>query len=231
MNFFGKKEECRSLSNFSELEVMIDKRLYESGEHAYHGERFVRLAELCVDNNRKMLLSEYGKQFLKPSAFKCGANVKAKGGKNGFRLEDAEMEIWTTSIGIEVQRKICLWKRDNYMTVRNDLEKTKGKILVHPAMRCSEEKLLTRLWEGRGVVIEGKIVILGKNMLGNLWMELRDEPINLRIRLLESRELLRSSLVEKVRMLRLDLDNIEKECLEIAELTDNELMLKYEGTV
>ncbi len=58
--------------------------------------------------------------------------------------------------------------------MRNDLCKSKGKILIHPAMRCSEEKLKSRLWEGKCVMVDGKIKVIGKNKLGELWMELRD---------------------------------------------------------
>jgi hypothetical protein len=31
------------------------------------------------------------------------------------------------------------------------------------------------LWEGKGIVCDGKIEVIGGNMLGNLWMELRKE--------------------------------------------------------
>ena len=41
-------------------------------------------------------------------------------------------------------------------------------------MRCSEEKVKDKFWEGKGIVKEnGEIVVLGRNMLGNLWMEVR----------------------------------------------------------
>ena len=63
---------------------------------------------------------------------------------------------------------------ENYEVVREDLQKSKGKILVHPALRCSEDKLQYRLWEGKGIVDDGEIKIIGKNMLGNLWMKLRE---------------------------------------------------------
>ena len=38
-----------------------------------------------------------------------------------------------------------------------------------------EENLKHKIWEGKGIVVDGKIVILGKNKLGNIWMELRDK--------------------------------------------------------
>lgn len=42
-------------------------------------------------------------------------------------------------------------------------------------MRCSEEKVKSRLWEGKGIVVDGKIEVIGMNMLGKLWMKLREE--------------------------------------------------------
>jgi hypothetical protein len=41
-------------------------------------------------------------------------------------------------------------------------------------MRCSDEKILKRIWEGRAMVIDGKINIIGRNRLGNVWMKIRD---------------------------------------------------------
>jgi len=82
------------------------------------------------------------------------------------------LKLWINS-SIDVQHKICDWKFNNYDEVKKDLLKSGNKILIHPAMRCSEEKLKTRIWEGKGVVIDGKIVVLGKNLLGNMWMQYR----------------------------------------------------------
>jgi hypothetical protein len=31
-----------------------------------------------------------------------------------------------------------------------------------------------RIWEGRAKIIDNKIIIYGKNLLGNIWMEYRD---------------------------------------------------------
>jgi hypothetical protein len=67
-----------------------------------------------------------------------------------FILNKDELELWyDESIG--VQNEICKYKYkfDNYEEVRNDLSKSKDKILIHPAMRCSEDKIKNRLWEGR----------------------------------------------------------------------------------
>jgi len=72
-----------------------------------------------------------------------------------------------------VQKEICEYKFRLYEEVRNDLLKSENKLLIHPAMRCSEEKLETRIWEGKGVVRDGKLSVIGGNELGNLWAKLR----------------------------------------------------------
>lgn len=171
INFFHGKKEFRSLSNFWENDVTVDGRTYESGEHCFHGEKYIRLSEVS-DSERKKQLMEYGQTFMKPSLYKTGAMVKKMGGKKGLLLNPNELKLWTT-ISVDVQHKICKWKIDHYEEVRQDLLKSDGKLLVHPAMRCSEEKLGSRIWEGKGVVRDGKVVVLGKNLLGNIWMSFR----------------------------------------------------------
>jgi predicted NAD-dependent protein-ADP-ribosyltransferase YbiA (DUF1768 family) len=43
VNFFSGKDASRSLSNFWECVVVLDGREYESGEHAFHGEKYARI--------------------------------------------------------------------------------------------------------------------------------------------------------------------------------------------
>jgi predicted NAD-dependent protein-ADP-ribosyltransferase YbiA (DUF1768 family) len=82
VNFFSKKNEYRSLSNFWETDVIIDNiRTYETGEHCFHGEKYKRLSELYKDDEaRKELLIEYSKGFLKPSKYKSATEAKKAGG-------------------------------------------------------------------------------------------------------------------------------------------------------
>ena len=178
-NFFSKKKEYRSLSNFWETDVVIDdggeERVYESGEHCFYGEKYIRLGISSRDEWRKQELMDYGATFLKPSIYITGADVKKKGGKKGILLSVKETNEWE-KISTEVQMEICRWKVENYEEVINDLFKSENKILIHPALRCSEERLVkNELWGGKGVVIDDKIVVLGKNRLGNIWMKLRSE--------------------------------------------------------
>ena len=58
INFFSVKKEYRSLSNFWEKDVIVNGRLYESGEHCFHGEKYIRISEHS-DTTRKKELIEY----------------------------------------------------------------------------------------------------------------------------------------------------------------------------
>jgi predicted NAD-dependent protein-ADP-ribosyltransferase YbiA (DUF1768 family) len=180
INFFNAKTEYRSLSNFWENDVIIvdngEIREYESGEHCFHGEKYIRLGKFSNNKTRKNALLEYGKKFIKPCIYKKGAEVKKLGGTKGLLLNNDELELWNNE-SMAVQKEICRYKWEHVEEVRSDLVKSKGKLLVHPAMRCSEEKIKKKFWEGKGVIMNDEIVILGKNQLGNLWMELRDKVV------------------------------------------------------
>jgi predicted NAD-dependent protein-ADP-ribosyltransferase YbiA (DUF1768 family) len=83
INFFSGKKAFRSLSNFWENEVVINGRVYQSGEHAFHGEKFIQLGVFIEDQIRAARLMDYGATFLKPSAY-SPAMAKKMGGKNGL---------------------------------------------------------------------------------------------------------------------------------------------------
>jgi len=166
INFFSGKKEFRSLSNFWEYDVVIDGRVYPSGEHAFHGEKFIRLGLLIDDQDRAARMMDYGATFMKPS-YQTPALAKKMGGKKGFALKDYEIIQWSR-ISLDVQRDISRFKFDNYQQVRQDLLASKGKILIHPALRCSKPE--NCFWEGK--FVDGAVV--GANHLGYIWMQLRD---------------------------------------------------------
>jgi predicted NAD-dependent protein-ADP-ribosyltransferase YbiA (DUF1768 family) len=179
INFYSGKKEYRSLSNFWEQDVSINDddsiRVYESGEHCFHGEKYTRLGLISLNESRRIELMEYGKTFLKPSLYKTGAAAKKAGGKKGLLLSHEELETWSF-ISIDVQSEICKWKFDNYEEVRLDLLKSGDKTLIHPALRCNEELVKYRLWEGKMVSRhDGSSEVIGENRLGKLWMDLRSQ--------------------------------------------------------
>jgi predicted NAD-dependent protein-ADP-ribosyltransferase YbiA (DUF1768 family) len=177
INFFSGKKEYRSLSNFWEKDVIIedniDKRTYESGEHCFHGEKYIRLGRLSTDKQRKKELIFYGLHFKKPSKYKTCNEAKKMGGKNGLVLSPSELEMWHI-LSVEVQINISMYKYETYDEVKEDIKNSGNKLLVHPALRTSEEKLMTRTWEGKAVIKDGKVTIIGVNRLGNIWMDLRE---------------------------------------------------------
>tara|TARA_B100001758_G_scaffold146789_1_gene126500 strand:+ start:470 stop:1000 length:531 start_codon:yes stop_codon:yes gene_type:complete len=172
-NFFGKKKEGRELSNFWERRVEVDGRVYGSGEAAFHGSKYIEVSKVS-EGERRGLLEEYGRKFEIGEEFGSmnGGELKKKGGIKGMKLNEDEIGVWNR-MGVVVQEKICRYKYDNYEVVKEVLESSRNKILVHPAMRCNDEKVRSRLWEGR--VVDG--VILGGNMLGNIWMKIRDVTV------------------------------------------------------
>jgi|LauGreDrversion2_2_1035103.scaffolds.fasta_scaffold00611_2 predicted NAD-dependent protein-ADP-ribosyltransferase YbiA (DUF1768 family) len=176
VNFFSGKKEYRSLSNFWENDVVIvindTVRTYESGEHCFHGEKYFRIGEHCKDEKRRESLISHGMKFIKPSLYKNCAEAKKMGGKKGLAFTMEEIMLWD-NISQVVQKEICDYKFRLYEQVRTDLTKSGNKLLIHPAMRCSEEKLETRIWEGKGVIRDGKVSVIGGNALGNLWAKLR----------------------------------------------------------
>lgn len=176
VNFFSGKKEYRSLSNFWENDIVMTindiVRTYESGEHCFHGEKYFRIAKLCHCAKRRQTLTSHGMKFIKPSVYINCAEAKKMGGKKGLALTMEELALWD-NISRVVQKEICDYKFRLYQEVRNDLLKSGNKLLIHPAMRCSEEKLETRIWEGKGVVRDGKVTVIGGNELGNLWAKLR----------------------------------------------------------
>jgi len=186
IHFFSRKKEYTSLSNFWEGKIRIvdgeQIREYESGEHCIYGEQYIRIGNLCSDENKKRLLIEYGNTFIEPSIYKTAIEVKKVNGKKnekvnikkGIFLNDIELNIWQ-KLRLDVQKGICRWKFDNDEQVRQDIIKSGNKILIHPAMRYSEEKVIKQVWSGKGVIRNGSIIVLGENRIGNLWMELRNE--------------------------------------------------------
>ena len=110
INFFYKKEEYKSLSNFWECNVVIidgtEVREYESGEHCFHGEKYIRLGKFCEEEERKSVLLKYGSNFIKGNCInKKGADIKKMGGKKGLKLSEIELNLWR-NISIEVQKEI-----------------------------------------------------------------------------------------------------------------------------
>lgn len=174
-HFFSKKAEGRELSNFYEGTVMVEGRIYTSGEAAFHGMKYIKISEEAKNNNRKTALQTYGEKFEITGEFgnESGGEIKKRGGKKGLILSEQELKVWT-NVGRNVQSIICAYKYNTDANVKRVLDSTKDKFLIHPAMRCSDFQMDKRYWDGRGKVENGMLTVRGANMLGNIWMMLRD---------------------------------------------------------
>jgi predicted NAD-dependent protein-ADP-ribosyltransferase YbiA (DUF1768 family) len=181
--FFKKTTELQSLSNFSAYPVVIEEdgeeRYYKTGEHCFHGEKYIRLGkDFATDENDKQLLLDYGYQFVGEDVTFDALDAKRKGGRKGMELSNDLLERWKVLSEI-VQYEICIYKVAHHDVVREDLCSTGEKTLVHPT-RCSDDKINDCTWEGRAKVKynkDGKMKIhmLGKNKLGKIWMDVREE--------------------------------------------------------
>ena len=190
VNFYSRKKEYRSLSNFWEHDVTIidgdETRIYQSGEHCFHGEKYRRISAFSEKDTRKRVLNDYSKSFLKPSVYATPGEAKKAGGKRGLHLLSDELKVWS-QLSVDVQKEICDWKIKNNETVKQDLLKSGTRLLVHPALMCSEAKLRDRIWEGRALINErGELIILGQNLLGNIWMDKRDEVVKNGLKMVSS---------------------------------------------
>lgn len=175
-----RKGDSESLSNFHmgkvEMKSSDGIKVYASGEHGFHGRKYGSIAErVTTGEKRKNELMEYAERFEQDGKYggTTALEAKRKGGKtHGLCLSTNELTIWQ-EVGVAVQTEICRYKLEHEQKVRKCLAELKGKILIHPT-RMSDDKVMDCVWEGRGKMVNGNAVILGGNVLGNIWMELRD---------------------------------------------------------
>ena len=167
-NFNGRSIEGGVLSNFHTGVVDIDGKKYPSGEASFQGSKYLAASDNSSCLKRKAELMEYGEKFQVGGEF-----AALPPGQKGKPLSVEDLKNWTLK-GEAVQRKICRYKFEHEARVASCLKNHMTDVLVHPS-RVSDIKIKDRIWEGRGKIVEGKVVVLGGNILGKLWMEIRDE--------------------------------------------------------
>ena len=178
--FCSKIKNGSELSNFSELSLtyhcdFIDDKdtlyrtiYYKSGEHAFHGQKYINIALKCKDENRKKELFEYAKKFAGNNPeFITPLDAKKGGGRKGKCLKNDEIDHWN-SISENVQRNICLNKIFEHKSVRDFLKNNKDKYFLHYDFRAKEQTI----WGGK---INKDGVIIGQNKLGKIWIEYIDK--------------------------------------------------------
>ena len=195
--FFDKKVDGSELSNFSDHPVKIFRKNdggtevaeveYKNGEAAFMGEKMhtiaTSLGEDPSQQERMDKMMRHSSKFVSGGEFDAltSRQLKQQGGKKAFLLNPMELAVWDRE-GPDIQRQISRYKAKHSPGVHKSLMKTVGKILVHPAMRVKDELMHKKVWEGRAIVVDGKVVVAGQNMLGKIWMEIRDEAVAVRSR-------------------------------------------------
>ena len=187
LKFYSKSKEGKVLSNFADIEVKINGKLYITGEHAFHGQKYLVASETYndeiltkSDDERKEKLIKYSQLFEgKDTKFKTALDAKRAGGKSGERLSDNEIKIWNSKKSDEIQDKICIYKYKNNKEVRDTLNKFKDYTLIHQDNRATDKTP----WGARVVTKDGVDVIIGKNKLGKTWTkiyknEMKETPKN-----------------------------------------------------
>lgn len=176
LKFYSKSKEGIVLSNFAEIKVEIDGKLYITGEHAFHGQKYISASKIYNDgSDRKIELINYAKKFEgKNTEFKTALDAKKGGGKKGAMLSPDEIKNWNESESEIVQYDICDYKYENNLDVRTTLNKYKDRILIHQDNRAKSNTP----WGARVKQEEGKEdEIIGQNKLGKTWMKIVERKI------------------------------------------------------
>lgn len=176
----------RCLSNFALLAVTVDGTEYPSGEHAFHGCKFLLAAAAAESDNapRATAIRKHAQLFAHPSALKTGLDAKRAGGKSkkhgGFALSNEELAGWHAEAK-RVQEEICKYKLEHYMQIQQALAATKSKLLLHQDNRAKKGTP----WGGRVDPSAKKGQreltmqdIIGCNGLGGIWMKLRSKTLH-----------------------------------------------------
>ena len=167
LKFNSRSKEGKSLSNFSNHNIIIKNKHFKTGEHCFHYMKYYYCSKKC-DKNRKLKLREYSKNFLgENTIYNKAIDAKKAGGKKGLLLHDYELKDWNNIFSEKIQKKICKYKIKNYDEIQNILILSKNRILIHQDNFANENTI----W---GCKIKNNKII-GKNKLGIIWMNLRDK--------------------------------------------------------
>tara|TARA_B100001094_G_C18184610_1_gene802971 strand:+ start:387 stop:2762 length:2376 start_codon:yes stop_codon:yes gene_type:complete len=157
------------LSNFATKPVVIDGRSYDTGEHAYHGTKYLLAAKATnLDADRVKQLKQYAKDFESGNRIgKEPKDAKKEGGPNGgLPLTPDEIDRWNLEQD-NIQRRISEYKYEKYDDVKTALESTNDKYLIHFSKGAKPKSY----WEGK--IDKNTQKLVGNNKLGKIWMEIR----------------------------------------------------------
>ncbi len=166
LKFYSRSKEAKCLSNFADIQIQINNKIYITGEHAFHGQKYIFASKVAKTEERKKLLLEYAKKFEGENPhFKSSLDAKKGGGKKGCILEKDELSLWDTKFSYDVQKIISLYKLNNNNDVKKILLENKDSYILHQDNRAKNDTI----WAGR---LDANNNLIGQNKLGKIWMEL-----------------------------------------------------------
>lgn len=170
--FNSGSKKCKTLSNFCDVSFVMDGNTFKTGEHAFHFHKYsiASVAAILTNNDaiRANQLKNYAETFV-GDEYKTGVEAKKAGGKKGLKLLESEIIAWN-DVSWDIQKKICISRIRGNNDLLTLLCETKGKYLLHQDNRAKPNTI----WGGKISKTEPNVVV-GKNFLGKLWMEVRDE--------------------------------------------------------
>lgn len=165
LEFYSKSKEGKCLSNFADLVVPFYGTTYKTGEHAFHSIKFTAIAKLAgtSESDRQKLLRQAA--LVQSADTPLAAKRLGGKGETGLELTEKQQAYWN-SISESVQIQISMFKAKNHPIVAQTLELSGNRLLLHQENRANQH---TR-WGAR--IKDGTII--GQNLLGKVWMRVRD---------------------------------------------------------
>jgi ribA/ribD-fused uncharacterized protein len=173
--FHSRGKELAILSNFWPQRLVIDAKSFSCPEAYFHYAKFAAVAAAASTSARRDLMLKQAEKLTVPALPALAAKRIGGKGKDGLRLAEDELAVWDSARDA-VQRRLLrerLAQDGAGGTLEQTLLATGSAVLVHFERMASVHSY----WGGKVAAQEGggKASVVGKNMLGRMWMELRDE--------------------------------------------------------
>lgn len=151
-------------------EINLRGLAFQNGEQALSGLKYLLLSQRATDPERKELLEIYSQTFVLNG---LTPDLIRRGGRRSITLTREELMFWE-SARIDIQREICIQKYQRYPEIREILKTFGFFVYISTASKnphISNKEFAARVWDGR--IVDGEII--GKNMLGEIWMKIHTE--------------------------------------------------------
>ena len=161
-NSKSKNQSDQFLSNFIGGPVRLtyqtgETLTYQTGEHAFQSAKFY------LTNHFEYARTFVGSQYL--------TALDAKRAGKTFRLDSNELNYWNLCVK-DIQYYICIEKLKNIQGLKEYLISTK-KYLLH-LEAFGSWSIYGGVFLEKSPFNDGKLWLKGNNLLGKVWMEIRD---------------------------------------------------------